>query len=381
MSMPWPALLVAVWESSHDNGWLGAAGAARLVPYIALSWWAGRLADRFARGRMVRLSLIGRVGALLATSTCLATDHVGAAVAFGCLTVALGTPAYPAIAAELPRLAGPRSDAATGLLVTFEVAAFFAGPALGGLALGWGHQVVGCWIATALTAVALVLVRGVPWCPHSADVQGDDPVAGQGVVSLLLTHRAALRAVVVLALNNLVGGAVAIALLPLALSAWRGGSSDFGTATTALGLGALAAPILLGWWGLGQLSGRRSSAVLGAVLVVTAAAPDLVWALVPLGLAGATAVHIEAVATRAIQVAAPERSRSSVLGLADSVMVAAAAIGAAVTPWLAGVLGARGVVALCALVGLGIISLLSDAAEVAAQPDAASATRQSVLLG
>lgn len=372
MGLPWPALLVAVWETTHDDGLLGAAGAARLAPYIVLSWLAGRLADRCARGWMVRASLVGRIVALAAMACALAAGQVGVAVALGCLAVACGTPAYPAIAAELPMLARDGVETATGLLVTLEVAAFFVGPALGGLAMGFVSPAAAGWLAVAMTGASLALVRGVPWSSRAVD--GSDPgPAPVPLTAVWRRHPIALRAVVVLAVNNLVSGAIAIALLPVALEVWRGDSTDFGAATTALGFGALAAPVLLAMWGLSRRAGRFSTVVLGSVLLAMSLAPNLWWALAPLVVAAAAAVHVEAVATRLIQQAAPEHARSSVLGLADSVMIAAAAVGAGVTPWLATVVGARGVIVMCALTGLCMLALLRghDLPDGTREPDPA----------
>ena len=65
MSLPWPLLVLLVWERAGDGWVLGVAGAARMLPYVALSWAAGRLADRYARDRIVRLTLLARLGAAL----------------------------------------------------------------------------------------------------------------------------------------------------------------------------------------------------------------------------------------------------------------------------------------------------------------------------
>ena len=46
MSMPWPALLAAVWSSTHSDLLLGVTGALRMLPYVALSAFSGMLADR-----------------------------------------------------------------------------------------------------------------------------------------------------------------------------------------------------------------------------------------------------------------------------------------------------------------------------------------------
>ena len=38
MSLPWPLLVLLVWERAGDGWVLGVAGAARMLPYVALSW-------------------------------------------------------------------------------------------------------------------------------------------------------------------------------------------------------------------------------------------------------------------------------------------------------------------------------------------------------
>lgn len=65
MGLPWPMLLIVVEDSTTSHVLLGLAGAARLAPYVALSWLSGRLADRRERARIVRLSLWARLGFLL----------------------------------------------------------------------------------------------------------------------------------------------------------------------------------------------------------------------------------------------------------------------------------------------------------------------------
>ena len=81
MSMPWPTILVTIDAATHSALILGLAAAARLAPYVALSWLSGRLADRRERAHIVRLSLAARVGALAACAIALAVDHWPAALA------------------------------------------------------------------------------------------------------------------------------------------------------------------------------------------------------------------------------------------------------------------------------------------------------------
>ena len=136
VALPWPLLLVLVDDSSDDPLLLGLVAAARMIPYVALSWVTARLADAMRRDLIVRVTLVVRAGLMLAAAAVsVAADHVWLAVAACTLAVAVGTPAYPAQVAAMPGIAGSQRLRATDLLVTVEVAAFVVGAALGGLLL------------------------------------------------------------------------------------------------------------------------------------------------------------------------------------------------------------------------------------------------------
>ena len=72
---------------------------------------------------------------LTATAVAVVADRPWLAVVCCTLAVAIATPAYPAMVAAMPGIAGAQRRTATDLLVTVEVAAFVVGAALGGLLL------------------------------------------------------------------------------------------------------------------------------------------------------------------------------------------------------------------------------------------------------
>jgi MFS family permease len=346
MSLPWPLLVLLVWERAGDGWALGLAGAARMLPYVALSWIAGRLADRYARDRIVRLTIVARLALLLAMAGALAADLTWAALAAATVAVAVATPAYPALAAAMPTLAGERSDRATGLLVTVEVASFVVGPALGGLLLVDGTRPMVPWVAVAALAGAWVLFEGVRLPAPLAS----GAAARGGVVAALRSSGSLRGAVVVVAVVNAVAASVGLALLPL-----LGDGTAFGIATGALGFGALGGP-LVGRWGDRRGWGVCAWLVLlGGCLVLVAPAPDVAWAVVPLALAGAAAVQVETAATAIVQLAAPDRLRATVLGVTDTAMVAAALLGALVAPVLADLVGAAVVVLVGAVASVAAV--------------------------
>jgi MFS family permease len=348
MSLPWPLLLVLVAEDTDGGALLGAAAAARLAPYVGLSWWVGRLADRYARDRIVRATLVARTAILAVVAVAMAADRTGAAVVAASLAVAAGTPAYPALAAGMPRLAGPDSQRATELLVTIEVASFVVGPAVGGLLLLAPASVAPA--ALALAAASVVGYAGIrqPAPVRVAPAVAVAPNAPPGRRPLAFRPlRGALLAVM---LVNGIGSAAAVTLLPLAEQRWAGSGTDsaYGVATALLGFGALGGPLLAS-------RGRRSRQPLGpglllvgVALVAVAGSPTAWWAAVPLLLTGAAAVQVEAAATETIQREAGDDRSAGVLGLADTLMVSAGLVGAVAAPVLTDLVGA---VPLLALLG------------------------------
>jgi MFS family permease len=363
MSLPWPLLLVWVWDRSagtaHGELLLGLAGGARMLPYVLLSWATGRLADRFRRDRLLRTTLLARLVLLLLLATAVAHQHVLAAVACATLAVAAGTPAYPALAAAMPAVAGPACRRATDLLVTVEVASFTAGPALGGLLLaGPARPFVGV-LAVGLTGLALVAVRSIvlPGPESGArscldrGSEGPEERSGGGVerpregtTAQRAGHARAQRAqtaesIAVAAAVNAVVAATTLTLLPVVERTWHGDGTGYGVATAALGLGGLGAPLL--WW-LGQAAGtrwRRAMLASGLAVGLLGLVPALAWALPVLLVLGAASVQVEGAVTETLQDAVPDERRAGVLGLADSVMVGAAMLASLLTPWLVGLLG------------------------------------------
>ncbi|MEO5709761.1 MAG: hypothetical protein ABIQ59_08055 [Nocardioidaceae bacterium] len=341
MSLPWPLLLVLVDDATGAGPLLGVTGAARMLPYVLLSWVTGTVADRFRRDRIVRLTVAARVVLLTGTAVAVAGGQLLVAVLTATLAVAAGTPAYPALAAAMPGLAGVDRRRATDTLVTIEVASFVVGPAIGGLLLTPATRAYVPAAAVVLSVAALVLLHGVflpaPTGRPAGSVLGSvlrAAAAGPGV----------RRAIGTVALLNGVLAAVGLTLLPL-----TEGTGSFGVATAALGFGALAAPLL--WW-CGRTSRTRARfglLVLTGALLLVPVVPDLLLALAALAVVGAAAVHVEGAATETIQDGVRDAQRAGTLGLTDSVMVGAALLGALVAPTLVSLLGAGWFLAALAL--------------------------------
>lgn len=336
VSLPWPLLLVLVDEHSHGPALLGLVGAARMLPYVLLSWATARLADAMCRDLIVRITLWIRATLMVAAAVAVVTGQVWWAVAACTLSVAACTPAFPAQVAAMPGIAGARRLRATDLLVTVEVAAFVVGAALGGLLLQPATRGLLPWLPAAMTVVALMLIRGVSM-PAPVRSHGDH--TRPSPYRTLRAAPAAMRAIAVMAAINLVISLVAVALLPLALHSWSSDAAGYGLATGVLGFAAFGAPML-------RRLGRspRTSIVWGlclmaAGLLLVVPVPSLGWSLAPLALAGAAAVSVEAGATAVLQENVHDAVRATVLGINDTVIVAAALVGSLVAPMAVELLG------------------------------------------
>jgi MFS family permease len=369
--LPWPLLLVLVWDhygADPHGAWIvGLAGAARMAPYVLLSWAVGTLGDRVRRDRLVRATYAARLACLAAGALALSADRVGAAVVACALAVAAGTPTYPTIAAALPGLAGAHRARANQVLVTVEVCAWVVGPALGGLMLAPALRPLTLPVAVVLSLAAWCLVARVSVPAPTAPSAGGRPT---GMLRTVWGCRPAVVALGHAGLLNLVVTVAGIALLPLALDGWGGTEGTFGLATAVLGFGALAGPLLAR---LVAMTVGRGLALLAGVLVVLGLSP-LPWvALLPLALAGAAGVVIESLVTGTLQDEVPDHHRAGALGLADAVMVGSCLVGSLLGPVLVAGAGARPAVLLLAaaavlpvLPGLAASGLRSGADRAAA---------------
>jgi hypothetical protein len=355
MSLPWPWLLVLVWDRTHSPGLLGLAAAARMLPYVACSWWAARVGDRHRRDVVIRTTIAARVVLLAAVPCAVGLHEVAVAVVLAALAVAVATPAYPALAAAMPGAAGTEAERATDVLVTIEVASFVVGPAFGGLLLAVPWLVAPLSVAGSVAAFTLLV--GVRLAPATRRTTG----SGGGTLAELRRSSAIRRALVFMSLLNLVDVAAGVTLLLMARGAWTGWWSPdtaYGVASGALGFGALAAPALSR---LGSDGVRRSQLgvlLMGVALSAVALAPTVLWALLPLVVAGAASVHAESAATGIIQIHARDDARASLFGLADACMVGAAMVGALVAPLLASGIGPTVLMSVLALAALACTAVV-----------------------
>lgn len=162
--MTFVAVTYQVWQATHSPLWSGLVGVVQAVPTVTAGLWGGSLVDRGDRRRIVLVTTVGQ----FACSAALAAQALwrpGVPVALVLLAaqtamLAVGT---PAIRTFVPRLL-PVEQVAAGLALTRLAGqgAMLAGPALGGLIVGFGGTSL-CYALDALSfAAAFYGVFGLP---------------------------------------------------------------------------------------------------------------------------------------------------------------------------------------------------------------------------
>lgn len=153
------APIVAVLALGAGAGETGLLQAAQTLPFLLLAIPAGILADRTSRRRLMACAEALRMGALLSililTHLSVLTLPLLAALGF---IGATGTVAYSVSAPSLIPALVLRTQlaAANGRLELARSVAFVAGPALGGLFVGWVGAGPTYAIATTLSGIAVV---------------------------------------------------------------------------------------------------------------------------------------------------------------------------------------------------------------------------------
>lgn len=242
------AVMYQVWQSTHSTVWTGAVGLAQALPLIVFGLFAGSLVDRGDRRRLYLASTAGQAAcsALLAVQALAGHPPVPVVPALVAAQSAFGAVGGPAAGAFVPRLLA-KDQVAAGLALNqiFFQAMLLAGPALGGLVLGWGGVSV-CYLVDAVSfGFSFYAAFGLPPLPP----EGEQSRAGlRGVLdglAFLAGHRVVRGALITdLAATVL---SMPMSLFPL-INAERFGDDPrtLGLFLSALAVGGIGASALSG---------------------------------------------------------------------------------------------------------------------------------------
>ena len=355
------AYLVAVSVYAYGVGGDTAVGLVlmlRLVPAGLIAPFAGVLADRYPRERVLIVTNLLRIVLVAAAAACVFLDAPAAVVYALAVGAAIAnTPVRSAQAALTPSLAGSPTEltAANAVASTFESIAAFAGPALAGLLLVTLDIGTVFAVTAGLVAVSTLFVLRIrteePATPRGLEAS---TIASEAVAGFrTIAKNPSLRVLVGLfTAQTFVAGAVQVFLVVTAIELLDLGDGGVGYLNSAMGVGALVGGVLsFSLAGTRRLSPAFMLGVVlwGAPLVALGLSQSTVLALAVFGMLGVGNSLVDVAAFTLVQRAVPDEVLARVFGVIQMLWLSSVGIGAVVAPALIGAVGVE-----TALVATGV---------------------------
>ncbi len=403
------ALLVLVYQASSDPVLLGIVGAARVLPYVLLSYVAGVVADRFDRRLVLLVTDLAR-GTIMLAMAALQLVHgpLAAIIGLAILATCFSTFFAPTIGSYLPNLVSDETELgpANSAWSSLDNLAFVVGPAIAGILIAIG----GLTAAFVLNAASFGVIAIVLWrlpqatpveAPGTADpgsgATADRPPAGaapsgSGQPSAAQSSAGSgptlpIRPLAGLALIDIGSGFAigGIGILTVVLATRQLGAGDDGTGylNAAIGVGGLLGAV---GSGLVVIRSRLSLPLVAGLILFGLGLVGLGWSstlavgFVMLAIVSAGSLLVEVVSTTLVQRIVPAGARGRAIGSIQTVATLAYAAGAFALPILADRLGVGPVLAGTALLvvagGLVGVALVGVAGSEGPDPELAAVARR-----
>jgi MFS family permease len=380
------ALAVYAYEAGGAAA-VGLVGLIRFVPAAVAAPFAGIIADRFRRERVMLAADLVRAVALAAAAVAVFADAPPALVYVLAAVVSVVAMAFrPAQAAVLPSLARSPDEltAANVASTTIESVGSFAGPALGGFLLAATDAGVVFAVTAGTFLWSAALVSRI-----STKAREPRPPAGPGLLAeatagfRAITSDSPLRVLTLLfSAQTLVAGALNVLIVVLALELLDVGNAGVGWLNAAVGAGGIAgAALALALVGRRRLAGDFGLGLIlwGAPIALIAVFPDLVPALVLLAVVGVGNTIADIAGLTLLQRAIPDEVLARAFGVLESLWVGTIGLGAVLVPPLIAALGERGALLATGAL-LPVLAALYWRRLAAIDKEAPPATRELALL-
>lgn len=373
------AILVVVYAETQSAILLGVMGAARVLPYLVLSVPAGIIVDRYDRRLVLLVTDVARGVLMVLLAALVFLDlHVAAVVAVSIAAASFSVFFGPAIAAYLPTLVDEDElGQANSAWATLDSIAFIIGPAVAGVLIAVGGLSVAFLLnAVSFAAVAVVLWRlppaTVPGAPEGADAGGAAGSSGEGPARWRGLARRLTGPFLLDSATSLVGGGLGVITVVIAIDVIGAGEEGTGFLNAATGVGGVIAGLAAGALlarslGVPLLVGAGASA-LG--LIGLAFSPQLLPAMVAIGIAVGGLLVLDVVTTTLIQRGVPDELRGRVMGTLQTSSALFLAGGSLGFPILAEIVGVAPVLIGSALViaAVCVAALAMAGSEAEAEP-------------
>lgn len=339
-------------------GAVGLVGFARLLPAALALPFAGALADRMRRERLLVTAGLVRAGAIGLAAAAAGLQAPGAIVYVLAVVATTAFTIYrPAHSALLPALCSTAADLTSANVVRsmLDAASALVAPLIAGGLLAV-TSVAAAFAATGLASLysALTIARlSYEALPLEARgrrhflteaLEGIRYLPGSGHAALLIALAAA---------QAFVRGALTVFVVVVALDLLRTGDGGVGVLWAAFGAGGLVGAS----WGSLLLGSRRMAAFFGLGIVLwglpvaaIAVAPGELATIGLLALVGAGNALVDVTVFTLLQRLVPDRILARTLGVAEMLWTLAMAAGSLATPVVIWALGVHG-----ALVAVGAL--------------------------
>jgi MFS family permease len=323
-------IAVYVFERTHSTVNLAELSACRWIPGLLLSSYAGVIADRYERTRVMFLSAVGSAVVMAGIAVVVGVDApIWVLFILVVGTAVTGAPYRSAAGALTPEVVDEgRLAAANSIYSTLESLTVVVGPAFGGLLLLTGTSVTGVIInAASFVGAAGIITRLQVRSRGSAEPGGNMLSQWMDGLRALAGARVALTLVLFCGLDSGVYGASTIVYAPLSLR--------LGTGVT--GYSYLLAGAALGGVVAAALANRLSAATrLAPIIVASISLQALPFAATVLThsppvafvlqvISGIGMIIVDVLAITALQRDLERGVLSRVLGVLDAVILAATA--------------------------------------------------------
>lgn len=389
LQLAWGGAVVGQWAYgvalavyAFEKGGAGAVALTwiiRMIPGALVAPFAGVVADRFRRDRVMVASDLARVVALGLAAVCIWVDApAGLVYALAALVTVASTPFRAAEAALLPAVSDTPEQltAANVASSSIESVGFFVGPALAGLLLSVTTPAPVFAITAGAflwSALCIARVEGPAKPPaeeaHRASIVGEIFAGFRAIAE----GRQLRLLVGLLCAVTLVGGVFQVLVVKTAIDLLHMGNSGVGYLNSAYGIGAFVGGIV----GLGVVGVRRLSIpfLVGLVLACIPLAAVGVWprtavGLVVLGVVGLGSTLFDISGYTLLQRVVSDDVLARVFGVLQMLWLGTIGIGALIAPPLINGVGTRWTLVivgcalptLVALVGWRFVQIDAEAA-------------------
>ena len=363
------AYLVAVSVYAYEQGGEQAVGlvfALRLIPAAFIAPFAGILADRYRRERVLLYTNLVRI-VLVAAAAVGVYAGVEPVVVYG-LAVAAAmatTPFRSAQAALTPTLSKTPAEltAANAVAASVESLAVFVGPAIAGLLLALASTGTVFAANAAMLVISTLFLVGIraPRRGRRGEIEAGTMVSEALAGFRTIGRDSSLRVLIgLLSWQTLVAGMLQVFIVVTAFELLEQGDAGVGYLNSALGAGALIGGIAsLSLTGVARLGWPMMAGVVGwgVPLILLGLWQALAFALVMFALVGAANSVLDVAGFTLVQRAVPDDVLARVFGVIQMLWLLTLGTGALLAPFVVGAIGIEPALmaAGASLVALGVV--------------------------